>query len=389
MYVVPDGTISKEVARIVRDSVCGLCGRKVARFLNPVTKGTYIACSDVAHDAESIVKEWVPPKNEDTLNQEKQRRIDMTTEAHGQEVTTALMAQGLPMSGTLTETQATKVLKTIWPEAPEIEVWKAAKVCQDFGLHPLLKHVHLIKFGSQWTMVLGIGATRLMMQRRVQFSYVDDTPRIMSDEEQVKIFGQIDKDKIVAITRLQSRSGMKAQGYGKYPKTDGHFQGADKGNTRENMAFIRSERAAFARLSPDALPPDIDVVDERYVDTPSGTVDTTTGELPADGEFHETPDSAADETTEEAITEAGADEEADQQEVKPTDGDPPASPIDEALLSDARAKLKWQDKTIISFVAATYSVSDKGSLTEVLCRLTKDQCKEFAGQIQAKLEALG
>ncbi len=279
MHVIPDGTSSKEIARIVRDHVCAECGRKVARFLNPPTKEVYIACSDTAHDAAAIVKEWVPPKGEDTTNQERQRRIDMTNEVHGTDVSTALAAQGLPMSGMLTEAQATKVLTTIWKDAPEMEVWKAAKVCQDFGLHPLLKHLYLIKYGTTWTMVLGIGATRLMMARRGAFGYTDDTPRIMSEAEQVKIFGAVDKDNIVAITKLRTATGLEAQGYGKYPKKEGHFQGGDKGNTRDNMAFIRSERNAFSRLNPDALPQGVDVVDERYVETPSGTVDTATGEI--------------------------------------------------------------------------------------------------------------
>lgn len=81
-------------------------------------------------------------------------------------------------------------------------------------------------------------------------------------------------------------------------------------------------------------------------------------------------------------------EEAGQQEAQPTGEDPPASPIDEALLQDARNKLKWQDKTIISFLAVNYSVSDKGTLTEVLGRLTAEQVAEFCAQIQAKLDAL-
>ncbi|KKK46914.1 hypothetical protein LCGC14_3160470, partial [marine sediment metagenome] len=265
MYVIPEGTTSKEVDAIVGRHVCGECGRKTAAFLNPVTKERYVACSDVAHDAAAIVKEFIPPKGEDTLNQEKQRRIDNVTEQHGQDASTALMAKGLPLSGMLTEEQATKVLTTIWRDAPEIEVWKAAKVCHDFGLHPLLKHLYLIEYGDTWTMVLGIGATRLMMARRGAFGYTDNTPRIMTKGEQEAIFGSVDKDNVVAITKLRTATGLEAQGYGKYPKTGGHFMGAGMGNTRQNMAFIRSERNAFSRLNPDALPQGVDVVDERYV----------------------------------------------------------------------------------------------------------------------------
>jgi hypothetical protein len=156
-----------------------------------------------------------------------------------------------------------------------------------------MKHVYLIKYdryekqsdgsrkkvGEDWTTVLGIGATRLIMSRQGSFSYVDDTPRIMSEEEQKKIFGRVDAANIVAITKLRTKSGLEASGYGKYPR-DKNPMGTDKGNSVENMAFIRSERSAFGRLFPDAkLPATVDVVDEQYMDTPSGKVEIGTGEI--------------------------------------------------------------------------------------------------------------
>jgi len=205
----------------------------------------------------------------------------------------ALVAKGMPLSGLITKEQATTILTTIWPGAPELEVYKAAMLCQDYGLHPLMRHVYLIKYdryerqpdgsrrkaGENWTTVLGIGATRLMMARQGTFSYIDDTPRIMSEQEQMRIFGKVDPANIVAITKLRTRDGLEANGYGKYPR-DGKPMGTDKGNSIENMAFIRSERAAFGRLFPDArLPKDVDVVDEQYMETPSGTVETRTGEI--------------------------------------------------------------------------------------------------------------
>ncbi|KKL50341.1 hypothetical protein LCGC14_2306470 [marine sediment metagenome] len=335
MHIIPADMPGANIDAIVRKNVCGECGRKVAAFLNPITKERYIACSSTQHDEAPIVKEWIAPKGEDTTNQERQRRIDMTSEAHGQEVSTALAAQGLPMSGTLTEAQATTVLKTIWRDAPEIEIWKAAKICQDFGLHPLLKHLYLIKYGSTWTMVLGIGATRLMMARRGAFGYTDNTPRIMTDEEQKAIFGTVDKENIVAITKLRTATGLEAQGYGKYPKKEGHFQGGDKGNTRENMAFIRSERSAFSRLNPDALPPGLDVVDERYVETPSSTVDSVTGELPPNGEFHEAlPDEPPTD-----VEIPGADPEPEPQPEPEPEPEPPPEPAPKA-----RAKAKSPER---------------------------------------------
>jgi len=47
------------------------------------------------------------------------------------------------------------------------------------------------------------------------------------------------------------------------------------------MAFIRSERNAFGRLSPDALPEGVEIIDEAYAEVPDikGSVDLKPGEI--------------------------------------------------------------------------------------------------------------
>jgi len=273
--------------------VCPMCGEWVNYWQDKEGR-VYLACHQ--HDSnkhEGVTKEFTPP-NENLITA---RRETMSQEEIG--TSQALVARGIPLTGVINKEQATAILNTIWPGAPEVEVYKAAMLCNDCGLHPLLKHVFLVKYdkykdgkkiGETWSTVLGIGATRLMMSRQGTFSYTDDTPRIMSKEEQTRIFGKVDAENIVAITKLRTRSGEEASGYGKYPKTGGHLMGEDKGNSRENMAFIRSERNAFGRLFPDAkMPTNVEVVDEQYMETPSGTVDKETGEI-VEGEFSESPD---------------------------------------------------------------------------------------------------
>lgn len=190
--------------------------------------------------------------------------------------------------GQLTIPEAKEIILTIWPGAPEVEVKKAAIVCQIYGLNPLMKHLYLIPFntkvGDKWeksfVMVLGIKASRIIARRKGEYAYLDDTPRIMNEAEQVKIFGEVDKDNICAITRLNDRKGNSAIGIGKWPKTK-EVQGGDKGNSKLNMAMIRSERQALERLFPDSMPSDApDVIDERYQDLPDGRqVETSTGEI--------------------------------------------------------------------------------------------------------------
>lgn len=155
-----------------------------------------------------------------------------------------------------------------------------------------MKHLFLIPFNTNagtrdnpkwvktYNMVLGIKAKRIIARRKGEYAYVDDTPRIMTEAEQLKIFGEVDANSICAITRLQDRKGNTAIGTGRWPRaTD--VKGSDKGNTKLNMAMIRSESQALERLFPDSLPSEIpDVVDERYVELETGSkVDVITGEI--------------------------------------------------------------------------------------------------------------
>ena len=280
MHYYPEDQSSKNIQKIRWGNVCAECGRQLAAYLGE-DKRIFLACSSQIH--EGITREYKAPANDYQSNIRREMKLAkeevMTTKE-----TNALVAQGIPMTGLITKDQATAILQTVWKDAPEIEVYKAAMLCQDFGLHPLMKHVYLIPYNKgkpneTWATVLGIGATRLIMSRLGSFGYTDDTPRIMSEEEQMRIFGKIDKDNIVAITKLKTKGGLEASGYGKYPKTGGTIIGEDKGNSRENLAFIRSERNGFGRLFPDANMPkaEIEVVDEQYLETPSGLVETATG----------------------------------------------------------------------------------------------------------------
>lgn len=287
-YYLSEGLSQKEQNKLRQRFVCAECGEWVNFWLEKVGGRTYLACHrHNINGHEGVAKEFIPPSEQNNLA----RRESMSEKSVIQD--RALANRRVPLSGIITKEQATIILRTVWPGAPDIEVYKAALLCQDYGLHPLMKHVYLIKYdryikqpdgsrkkeGEDWTTVLGIGATRLIMARQGTFSYIDDTPRIMSDEEQKHIFGKVDPANVVAITKLRTRSGLEASGYGKYPR-DGKPKGTDKGNSIENMAFIRSERNASGRLFPDAkLPGEVDVVDEQYMEIPSGGVNMETGEI--------------------------------------------------------------------------------------------------------------
>lgn len=158
-----------------------------------------------------------------------------------------------------------------------------------------MKEVYIIGFTSKktgkktYSTVIGIGATRKMSSNKGTYSYLDDTPRAAAHQEIVKQYGEDseeERDNLVSICKLKGDKGNEAIGFGLWPK-DSEPYGVEKGNTKRNMANIRSERQAHDRLSGTSLPRGVEVIDEAYVDAETiGKVDRATGEI-TDGEFKE------------------------------------------------------------------------------------------------------
>ncbi len=181
------------------------------------------------------------------------------------ENTPAVAGQFTP--GVISQRQAAYLLSRVWPGAPEEEIKKAALICQQYQLNPLMRQVYLIKYGNTWSVVLGIKATRQIAQKRHRYSYVDG-PRMMSEQEQKEILGDVDKERFWAITKIKDAEGNIYPGYGNIPR-NAQVYGMDKGNSAANLAFIRSERNALDKLAPGELP-DLDVADDQY--TPIGNL---------------------------------------------------------------------------------------------------------------------
>ena len=191
----------------------------------------------------------------------------------------------------LTKPQAKEILLAVFPEAPESEITRAMILCANYGLNPLMKHVFLIPFnrkkngvivGTDWVTVLGIKAKRLLASRRGPYSYIEDTPRVMTDAEQKKTFGQVEPEKLWVITKGKDpTTGAEAVGHGFWPKNKEPY-GTDKGNTAFNMAAIRSESQMVDRLRPGEMPEGIDVVPEEMaegvIEGEYKVVNGTTGE---------------------------------------------------------------------------------------------------------------
>ncbi len=169
--------------------------------------------------------------------------------------------------GVMSQRQAAYLLSRVWPGAPEDEIKKAALICQQYQLNPLMRQVYLIKYGNTWSVVLGIKATRQIAKQHHRYSYIDG-PRMMSEQEQREILGDVDKERYWAITKIKDAEGNIYPGYGNIPR-NAQVYGMDKGNSAQNLAFIRSERNALDKLAPGELP-DLDVADDQY--TPIGNL---------------------------------------------------------------------------------------------------------------------
>ena len=325
-------------------------------------------------------------------------RIKRMTQEIGEEKTKALAKFSGKVS--LTEPELKQIFAIINPEAPPNDILKVAIICRDYGLHPLMNHIHLVgpyntkvktpdgeKWVQKWAIIMGIKATRLMAARKKSFSYIDDTPRVMTEDEQTRKFGKVFDDRLAIISKLKDLDGNEASGIGFYLHSEKDPKGTDKGNTRFNMASIRSERQAIDKLVPDTIPAEIEVVDENYfkVDviegeaTPIPEKATTRGVDPETGEIKE-----AEGTTEEAQTEEPP-PEAGEEAPEPT---PPEFKIDMEWLHGELGMLEIKPDILSAWIAQTFRVEAQTELEDTLKQLTKPQQEQFVKQVEAGLKAL-
>ncbi len=306
----------------------------------------------------------------------------------GQENTNKLMKyQGRI---TLTEPEVKDIIATIWPravkEAPDV-VKRAILICLQYRLNPLMKQLHLLPFKDKeeskkqrrdvysWAIARGIQADRLLARRQGPFSYIDNTPRKMTDEEQKQIFGKVDKDSFHAIVKLRDPStGAESTGYGAWSHNSDVY-GKEKGNTMENMAFIHAERQALDRLHPGDMPEDVMVVDERFLN-----LDKAAQLPPSTTKVIDVPkvEKVTEKTTEEPPPE----------EEKRDSAEPPPEEINTDMkvwLAETLKAIKWSEETAKSWISATFKIEVTGDLLkDVLPRMTKDQAARFTKELNAK-----
>ena len=217
-----------------------------------------LRCKDISHTGVYTEAKITPFDVPGFNLYESKRRRDMAETSLVNAGATPAQARQMAAyhNAILTQERAVEILKTVFPGAPPLEMTKAAMICHQYELNPLMGHVFLIPFKNQetnvttWATVLGIKATRLMAAKgKGSWGYLDDTPRVMTEAEQVRFFGQAYPDRFYVIVKIENDAHQKFTGTGWWPRVK-KVKGEDKGNTIFNMASIRAERNALEKMAP-------------------------------------------------------------------------------------------------------------------------------------------
>jgi len=380
MPIYESETVTREdLWELRKKNRCKECGGMLNVFLDMGIHKAYLACnSDQSH--QGIEREASPLFEPNILT----RREEMVEEIGEAKATSLERYQGVV---SLTQVQAIDILRTIWPDAPDVEVIKAAMICHQYGLNPLMKHVALIKFkrrnkqkqviGEDWVTVMEISSNRLIARRHHNYSYLDLTPRRMTEEEQKKINGEVDDTKIWALTHLKDvETGAEAFGAGFWPLGE-EVHGENKGNTPLNMAKIRSERQALNRLYPAEMPIGVEMMDEKYIDADFSLIDEGGGKIGA---------TRREVRGKKATVSPPPNVESQKIGVPAAELEGEGFRIDLSWLGESLNALKWTNDTAKTFLASQYKVSPQGTLEDVIKRLTREQAEDFVKEINKKLE---
>ncbi len=430
MHYYPEDQSRENLARIRRENCCVVCGRQLSEYLDRKAHKVYIACSGQVH--EGIAREYKPPREDYQSNIRREHKMV-------EEIGTAKTQMLAKYEGvtSLDKVGAREVITTVFPEAPEAEIARAILLCVNYQLNPLMNHVYLIPFqrreqgrvvGTDWATVIGRGAKRLMASRRGPYSYIENTPRIMTKEEQLTTFGEYDENKMWCITKLQDpQTGATSVGYGFWPKkkpaynkpgewVENQPKGTDKGNSMFNMASGRSETQALDRLRPGEMPMNLPVLDEALAEEAlDGSLDSKdyiegeSREGIVEAEFKEVPEPAIEEA-EQDIEELFPPnpEHARGVAVKPppeatslkstpveeeASGKPPRdSIIDLIWLKESvktlqdKGQTAYNDESLLSYMRSAYKNIEGKDYIEVASKLDKGMATHFTKVIQDALE---
>ena len=291
----------------------------------------------------------------------------------------------------LSQARANQIIESLWGSAPPIEKLKAAMICVDYGLNPLQKHLFLVGYEHKengkvdridWSIIYGIKAKRVIAYRHGYFAYADNTPRLMTEEEEKRIYGEMDPKYARGITILTDEKNNHFPGYGQWAKTkswDGkespnNPKGSDKGNTISNMALIRSESNALEKFAPGEMPPPGDTIDADFEELPDQSglkADAVTGEIK---EIQAPP--KVEPKAKERMTPAPA-------ATKPPEN---IAGVDMPWLNASLHELNWKG-VIKDYLAPKFQCLSP-RVSGCLLEMKPEQVTEFVKEVQSRLDKL-
>lgn len=452
--------IYEEEGRITREELldlskrnqCKECGEALAVFIDFDSGKAFLACNDWRRSHhEGIEREASRYEKEGLASFNINTRREIMTQEIGEKKTKAL--DRYIDTAAITKRIATEIVETLWGDAPPIEKTKCILLCQTYQLNPLMKHIYLVGYRRKengkfvldgqgnpvkdWSIQVGIGATRLMAQRKHNYSYLDMTPRKATTVEIEKILGDTaDPETIYGFVHIKDQdSGAEAFGLRGIGKNE-DIKGTAKGNTHLNMACVRAERLALDRQYPGEMPQGVEVVDERFIEGEYRVVDGTTGEITepktepklepppkehwctehncafqkktrdtstwyahkmADGKWCNEKKKAEASKQEAHIPENIGDLPSDEPEPEP-ESQPEPEPAEtrvglidmewlkESLKTLQATNLKgWTESNLLSYMKTTYNVEAK-TVLEAVAKLDKGQAAHFVKRVQETLD---
>ena len=381
------GMPEKQMQKAVKWQNCAQCGSRLEILYDLIKHEPYLAChANQSH--EGIAREYQKRDYNIATRRdfmEKQIGIDkfMALEKYS----------GLT---SLTKTEAQEIINTVWPEAVDAspaEVYKAIKLCVQYQLNPLARHLFLIPFWNtekkryEYICVKGIGADRLVASRKHHWSWLDDTPRIATEEEEKKHYRAVDPSKLRAIAKIKDLdTGAEMTGWGEWPlfkakdgkEAPNEPKGIDKGNSKENMACIHAERKALDMMYPADMPAvEIPTVDERYVNQEINVaIEPSTEESPVPE-----PSKPTSETEDTHV------EEPAPAASKPTSESPSIEQLEGIDMGWVMEQMKiLKDWKVGKWLREHYPKAEGANVREILRNLTVEQRREFGKEIEDRLQ---
>lgn len=398
-----------EMKDIAKNNVCGICGAELQVHTNPENGTIEVGCLNRDHHG------WV---ERETYTQ-AMRRGAIVHPA----IVSAIERKMLPKDDL---GRAMNLLALRYPRAIENPESAALFImdCCRLDLDPLIQPAEAVpvtfksrkKKDGEWeekvtvSMIITDDGWLSMAARGCKEEW-NGPPRTMRLEEYLTTLKENEgksREEILDITREIKKSECKDEGawcyaaigrsknmtedtviYGFFTHKD--LKKSEDGklpafDTPGNQARVRARKKFVREVYPDCRQRMIDISREWY--ERSEGIKAAQEFIDAEYRFLSMPEGDKKTVETKPKAKAQATKQETPTEEKPLDEviEGEGFNIDLSWLSDSKKALKWTDDTMKSFVEYIYKVDGRGTLTDVLHRLTREQAEDFTKEINSRVK---